>query len=621
MFTVSSRITLSFAPAFLLAALCVLFTPDRSHAEGPDNWWKPEWSARKKITINTGDDGFPIDTPPGDVVVLLRLAADFPIGAKDDGSDVRFVTADNKTELPYHFERWESLFNEALVWVKVPDLQAGTATDIWMYYGNPGAQRVGDPRLTYDDATTGVYHFADNGAAPADSSPVGVNGEGIAVPVQNAIIGGGVRFTEQNELTIPGDPATGWTAGGALTLSIWAKAAVLSPEAVIYSRADAAGALVLGLDNGVPYVSVTDGAGTVRTPAAAPVDAGPWLHLAVTSSNGTITLYLNGESYGSVTASLPGIAGPMIIGRDAASANGFAGELDELTLANVARTPGFLSIAAANQGGTSAGDKLLVIGSTEAASAEGHSEIAEHLNLLKSISKSLTIDGWIVIYLCGLLAVIGWAVAVDKFFYLNKVASASKVFLKQWKAISTDITSLDHGDGESVENMGGKLSGQQRRQMKASPLFHLYHLGSQEIHHRISNAEEGNFKGLSERSIGSIRALLEGGATRETQKLQSKLVFLTIGIAGGPYLGLLGTVIGVMITFAIIAQSGEVNVNSIAPGIAGALLATVAGLVVAIPALFMYSYLASRIKDGILSMNAFIEEFIARIAEAYPSKD
>jgi biopolymer transport protein ExbB len=222
--------------------------------------------------------------------------------------------------------------------------------------------------------------------------------------------------------------------------------------------------------------------------------------------------------------------------------------------------------------------------------------------------------------MCAALAVMGWIVAIGKLIYLIKIDKSSRVFLKQWENISTDITALDHADEDSVKSMGGNTSRKEQKAMRESPLFQLYHLGSQEIQHRITNAK-GAFDGLSERSITSIRALLDGGATRETQKLQSKLVFLTIGIAGGPYLGLLGTVIGVMITFAVIAKSGEVDINSIAPGIAGALLATVAGLAVAIPALFAYSYLASRIKDAVLSMNTFIEEFIARIAEAYPSKD
>ena len=76
-----------------------------------------------------------------------------------------------------------------------------------------------------------------------------------------------------------------------------------------------------------------------------------------------------------------------------------------------------------------------------------------------------------------------------------------------------------------------------------------------------------------------------------------------------------------MITFAVIAKSGEVEVNSIAPGIAGALLATVAGLAVAIPALFSYSYLSSRITTSLNGIRRFIDEFITRIAEAYPVRE
>ena len=71
--------------------------------------------------------------------------------------------------------------------------------------------------------------------------------------------------------------------------------------------------------------------------------------------------------------------------------------------------------------------------------------------------------------------------------------------------------------------------------------------------------------------------------------MNSQMVLLTIAISGGPFLGLLGTVMGVMITFAAIAASGDVNISAIAPGVAAALLTTVAGLVVAIPALFGYN--------------------------------
>ena len=122
---------------------------------------------------------------------------------------------------------------------------------------------------------------------------------------------------------------------------------------------------------------------------------------------------------------------------------------------------------------------------------------------------------------------------------------------------------------------------------------------------------------LSGRSIEAIRASLDGGLVRETQKLNSLLVLLTIAISGGPFLGLLGTVVGVMITFAAIAAAGDVNVNAIAPGIAAALAATVAGLVVAIPALFGYNYLLAKVKNAASDMTVFIDEFVTKIAEYY----
>ena len=122
---------------------------------------------------------------------------------------------------------------------------------------------------------------------------------------------------------------------------------------------------------------------------------------------------------------------------------------------------------------------------------------------------------------------------------------------------------------------------------------------------------------LSMQSIDAIRAAMDASMTRLQQRLSSQMVLLTIAISGGPFLGLLGTVIGVMITFAAIALSGDVNVNAIAPGTAAALAATVAGLSVAIPALFGYNWLNTRIKGINADMRVFVDEFITRCAEHY----
>jgi biopolymer transport protein ExbB len=153
----------------------------------------------------------------------------------------------------------------------------------------------------------------------------------------------------------------------------------------------------------------------------------------------------------------------------------------------------------------------------------------------------------------------------------------------------------------------------------ASTLYRLYHHGVREVNKRVAaqsvSAARANI--LSPQSIDAIRAAMDGTMTRLQQSLSSQMVLLTIAISGGPFLGLLGTVIGVMITFAAIALSGDVNVNAIAPGVAAALAATVAGLAVAIPALFGYNWLNTRIKSISADNRVFVDEFVTLLAEQY----
>src|SRR5262249_16134442 len=122
--------------------------------------------------------------------------------------------------------------------------------------------------------------------------------------------------------------------------------------------------------------------------------------------------------------------------------------------------------------------------------------------------------------------------------------------------------------------------------LRDSSLSHVYRAGAGEVKSRINGAPAPT---LSPKAVEQIRATTDAARRREGQKPNRFIVLLTIGISGGPFLGLLGTVIGVMITFAAIAATGDVNVAAIAPGIAAALVATVAGLAVAIPALFAYN--------------------------------
>lgn len=574
-------------------------------------WWNKDWTVRNQLTVDTGADGANIPGPLGEPAILLRLhEGNFNFAAaREDGSDIRFLAADETTELPYHIEKYDALMNEAFVWVKAPEFKEGELPTIWLYYGNlgEGVENVQDAAATYPGTTALDYHFASQ--PPVDSSAGKNNAENGGVAVQGAMIGSGMRLDGQTTVKVPASATLNWDAGANVSWSAWVKPVVDQPSAAIFSRGSGANKFVIGIENGVPYLQI----GSQKTGAGEPIPAGTWKHVAATVEGNTATLYVNGDSYGTIAASVPALTGEVFIGGNVdAGETQFIGELDELQVDNAALPAGGVKFLAVNQGGTSQADALLKFGETEmGGSGGGHSDAFEHVLLFGDIAHNMMFDGWIAVGVCILMMIFGWGVAILKFNYLNHIQTGTDAFMHQWSKVSTDLTALDKEGGVTAG-----LTGKARALVKKSPVYHLYHIGSEEISHRLGEGQR--HKGLTARSIQAIRSSLETGIVRENQRMNKGLIFLTISIAGGPYVGLLGTVVGVMITFAIIAKSGEVDVNSIAPGIASALLATVFGLLVAIPALFIYSYLNARIKDLLASMQVFIDEFIAKMAEFYP---
>lgn len=344
-------------------------------------WWNNEWTIRKKITADTTDAGVAIAGPVGQSAVLVRLHdGNYQfLSAKEDGSDIRFVSEDDKTLLPFHIEKYDSLLNEAFVWVQVPEVKTAGAVNFWLYYGNIGesAVKVDDPKGTFDADMVLVYHFSEKTGTPVDSSASALNGEGAAIPVESGLIGGAIRLTGTNAITIPAGETLNTVEGGAFTWSAWVKPAALSPNAAIYSRRDGDNALVIGLNDGVPYVEV----GTVRSETTgAPLAVNVWRHLAVVAAEGTFTIYLDGESYGTLSAPLPALTSAALLGRDGTpgappavdAAAGFNGEIDELTIARVARPAGFIQLQAISQSGTDRAGKLIALAADEASGGGGH---------------------------------------------------------------------------------------------------------------------------------------------------------------------------------------------------------------------------------------------------------
>jgi biopolymer transport protein ExbB len=445
-----------------------------------------------------------------------------------------------------------------------------------------------------------------------DSSGNSNNSKNFATTT-DALIGTGLHLTGHVPVTIPASPTLQVFPGTAMTWSAWIKPVTLTANSILFSRKDGVGGFVIGLDNGVPFVEITDANGVHRTPGAAPVAANTWHHLAVVAAPGKVSMFLDGDPYGGpASVSLPALNTDFNLGADVQGGTraGFVGDIDEMQISKVAREDGFIKFASISQGGSDASNKLLVIGADEQTSTwlSGNSTFG-------ILIRSLTPDGWAVICLLTVMAIVSWFVMFTKASYLNKNSKGSERFLKAWRQVASDLTALDGGDMDSAKSLGGRVDKKGLKILRNACIYQIYHAGVEEVRHRMSTTESARV--LSPQSIQAIRASLDTVMVRETQKLNKLMVFLTIAISGGPFLGLLGTVVGVMITFAAIAAAGDVNVNAIAPGIAAALLATVAGLSVAIPALFGYNYLISRIKDAITDMHVFVDEFVTKCAEYY----
>jgi len=579
---------------FCIAALSLL--PGLSHA-----WWNGEWDTRKKITLNTTQAAS--SDALTQVPVLVRLhTGDFDFGnVKENGGDIRFVAEDDKTQLKFHIEKFDMINEMALVWVQVPMITPGKTGYIWMYSGNAEATSADDAKATFDANQVAVYHFDEIDGAPQDRSGNGNHASQFSAKFgDGSLIGRGATFDGSNTITIPPAPTLKVVAAQGYTVSAWIKPSVAQDNAILFQQTDGAKTIRMGITGGKLYAAV----GAAETPKTADVTPGIWHHVALTAGT-TLTVYLDGKEVAQAPVALADMQGEVVLGK------GFAGEMDELEIAGIARSADWVKVAAEGQG-----SDALLLGYGQDETSEGGGE-----SYFGTILHSVTLDGWVVIGILFVMAIISWVVMALKAVVISNVRKGNIAFLLAYNKLSvTETAKLDQEESEEDAEIGDSqlltaLYGKQDH-YQDSTLYRIYHTGMQEIKNRSDKNSDAQLY-LSPQAIGSIKASLDATLVRENQKLSSLMVLLTIAISGGPFLGLLGTVVGVMITFAAIAATGDVNVAAIAPGIAAALVATVAGLAVAIPALFGYNYLGSVIKNTSADMHIFVDEYISRITEAY----
>jgi len=154
---------------------------------------------------------------------------------------------------------------------------------------------------------------------------------------------------------------------------------------------------------------------------------------------------------------------------------------------------------------------------------------------------------------------------------------------------------------------------------EGSPLFALYVSGSEELKFHLQNnsATTGGRQKIGSASFESVKVALEAAASTEALALEKGMIVLSTAVSGGPFIGLLGTVWGVMETFSGIARANSASLTTMAPGVAGALIATVIGLLVAIPAMFAYNFMVTTIRAITQEMDAYGSQFATAIQHAY----
>ena len=566
-------------------------------------WWHDDWQFRKELIIDTGPTGYAISEQMTDVPVLVRLhLGNFGYfgDVLPNGEDLRFVAADDTTPLPFHIEKFDPVAQIGFVWVKVPNLMPGQAVPMYMYYGNAEVPSGGDSNGVYDRDQTLVINF-DQAPMPLDKTAYGNRlRANTAAQVPNGIVGSGVIMDGSN-LVVAGspslnvDPQKGWTA------SLWVKVDQTQQDASLIELVDA----IAGPENAV-RVSIADlslvyeFAGQQMS-ASRPLSQGVWHHVSLIISSSSVVLLVDGEPV--IESELvPGtLSGDIHVGSSGLQKAGLSGVLlDELRIARVARSAQWTGLSAHS---VSLGARLLQFGedaTRDEPATEGH-----FLTTLRNVEWA-GLEGWVIV-ICVFMAIFSWYVMVTKAISIRRIRRDNQEFIEAFE------------QQESLDELVGQGD------WSASTLAQLYERGMSEIDQRLgksapierASAGAAVVAGLTTKNVDAIKSSMNATNVRISQSLNQLMVLLTLAIAGGPFLGLLGTVVGVMITFAGIAASGDVNINAIAPGVAAALVATIAGLGVAIPALFGYNYLSSRMKEIITDNNVFLEEFISRTTETY----
>jgi len=216
--------------------------------------------------------------------------------------------------------------------------------------------------------------------------------------------------------------------------------------------------------------------------------------------------------------------------------------------------------------------------------------------------RNATTEGKVTVCVLLLLSLFSWSIIISKFRQIMIARRASKKF---YDAYNTTRDPLD------IKRKGTEFDG--------APAYSLYIRGADELAYQLKNnpvTVKGDNR-ISSQSYEAVKVVLEEAAGSEAMALEKGMIVLSTAVAGGPFIGLLGTVWGVMSTFAGIAEKNQASLTAMAPGVAAALVATVTGLLVAIPAMFAYNFMVTSIRHLTQELDGYATRYANQIEHAY----
>lgn len=240
--------------------------------------------------------------------------------------------------------------------------------------------------------------------------------------------------------------------------------------------------------------------------------------------------------------------------------------------------------------------------------------------------KHLTQEGLLTILALLIVSIFSWTVIITKARQLIRARKAGKKFFAAYRATRDPLEIARRGE-----------------QFDGAPAYELHYTGAEETEYHLKNnpvqvvqirslasatgpsatgaetdviARQITTK-ISQASFDSVRVALERAASAQAMSLEKGMIILSTAVAGGPFIGLFGTVWGVMETFSGIGIANAASLTAMAPGVAAALLATVAGLSVAIPAMFAYNYMVTTIRAITQELDAFAAEYATALEHKY----